>query len=56
MKCPPGYVRRGDRCIRVTDTPKRKASAKQRKEALTNSETMKTESLTKTDPLSLIHI
>jgi len=52
MKCPPGYVRRGDRCIRVIDTPnsKRKASAKQRKEALTDSETMKTESLTKTDP------
>ncbi len=52
MKCPPGYVRRGDRCVRVITTPntKRKASAKQKREALTNPETIRTENLTKTDP------
>ncbi len=52
MKCPPGYVRRGDRCVRVIDTPntKRKVSAKQKRDALTNPETIRTSNLTNTDP------
>jgi phosphohistidine swiveling domain-containing protein len=54
QRCPPGYVRRGDRCIRRADTPnnKRKAAAKKKKEASSNVEQIRTTSLTNTDPYS----
>ena len=48
-RCPPGYVRRGDRCIRrVSD--KRKAVAKKKKETADSNEQIRASNLTNTDP------
>jgi hypothetical protein len=51
-RCPPGYVRRGDRCIRRVNTPndKRKAAAKKKKESRNFNEEIRTSNLTNTDP------
>jgi hypothetical protein len=51
-RCPPGYVRRGDRCIRRVNTPndKRKAAAKKKKETSNSTEQIRTSNLTNTDP------
>jgi len=52
MKCPAGYVKRANQCVRVIDTPntKRKTSAKKEVEQKKNQEQIKNDSLISSDP------
>ncbi|AXF52745.1 MAG: hypothetical protein [Circular genetic element sp.] len=51
QKCPPGYVRRGDRCIRRPDAPK-KTSSKSTRLSADNIEEIRTSNLSSNDPYS----
>ncbi len=54
MKCPPGYVKRNNQCVRVISTPntKRKDSAKKKVEQKKTQEQIKNDSLISSDPYS----
>lgn len=54
MKCPPGYVKRNNQCVRVINTPntKRKVSAKKKVQDKKTTEQIKNDSLISSDPYS----